>query len=510
VPTTVLARQHHDTFRERLADFAVEVAMLSRHVSGESARRTIERAARGEVDVLIGTHRLLSKDVSFKNLGLVIVDEEQRFGVTHKEHFKRLRSEVDLLTLTATPIPRTLHLSLSGARDISALSEPPEGRQAIDTVIAWREDEALIKKALLSEKNRGGQVFFLHNRVYSIEERTRELQRLAPECSFAIGHGQMAGRELERVMDRFTNGEVDVLVATTIVENGIDIPSAGTILIDEAEHYGLAELHQLRGRVGRGAHQAHCYLLVDRTKPLDETARQRIKALEELTQLGAGFQISMKDLEIRGAGNLLGPEQSGHIGAVGYDMYCRLLRQTVERMQHAPADGPELREILAREVPAAVTEEIEGAAVELELGLSAFLPEDWIPAEKTRLEVLRRLNAIESETDVEAALAMLRDRFGRVPPEAQALVRQFQTRALLAAAGITRLAYRDETYLVEYRDRIALEGALARGAVELRPLRAGRAHLAIPPERRTPAQALEWILGILQARERVPKMAADR
>jgi len=510
VPTTVLARQHFDTFRERLADFAVEVAMLSRHVSGENARKTVSRVARGEVDVLIGTHRLLSKDVSFKNLGLVIVDEEQRFGVTHKEHFKRLRSEVDLLTLTATPIPRTLHLSLSGARDISALSEPPEGRQAIDTVIAWREDEALIRKALLPEKQRGGQAFFLHNRVHSIEARARELQRLAPECSYAIGHGQMSGRELERVMESFTNGEVDVLVATTIVENGIDIPSAGTILIDEAEHYGLAELHQLRGRVGRGAHQAHCYLLIDRTKPLDENARQRIKALEELTQLGAGFQISMKDLEIRGAGNLLGSEQSGHIGAIGYDMYCRLLRQTVERLQHTSAGGAELRELLAAEVPAAVTAEIEAAAVELELGLAAYLPDDWIPSEKTRLEVLRRLNAIESEQDVEEALAMLRDRFGRVPAEAQTLVRQFFTRALLTAAGIRRLAYRDETYLIEYEDRIALESALAPGTVELRPLRAGRAHLVIPPEHRAPARAHAWILGILRARERVPKMADRR
>jgi transcription-repair coupling factor (superfamily II helicase) len=344
--------------------------------------------------------------------------------------------------------------------------------------------------------------------VHSIEQRTRELQRLAPECSFAIGHGQMSGRELERVMDAFTRGEVDVLVATTIVENGIDIPSAGTILIDEAEHYGLSELHQLRGRVGRGAHQAHCYLLVDRSRPLDETARARIKALEELTQLGAGFQISMKDLEIRGAGNLLGPEQSGHIGAIGYDMYCRLLRQTVERLQHGAEAPEDLRARLAQEVPAAVTEEIEAAAVELELGLGAYLPEDWIPEERTRLEALRRLNEIESEGDVEAALAMLRDRFGRVPAEARTLVRQFLARAMLAAVGIRRLAYRGETYLVEYRDRIALESALAPGAVELRPLRAGRAHLVIPPEQRTPEQALEWILGLLRERERVTRMAA--
>jgi transcription-repair coupling factor (superfamily II helicase) len=510
VPTTVLARQHFETFRERLADFPVEIGMVSRHVATQETRKTLARLARGEIDVLIGTHRLLSKDVGFKSLGLVIVDEEQRFGVTHKEHFKRLRAEVDVLTLTATPIPRTLHFSLSGARDISALSEPPEGRQAIETIIAWREDEDLIRRALLAEKQRGGQAFFLHNRVYSIEERARDLARIAPECSQAVGHGQMSGKELERVMDSFERGEVDVLVATTIVENGIDIPSAGTILIDEAEHYGLSELHQLRGRVGRGAHQAHCYLLVDRTKPLDEAARARIKALEELTQLGSGFQISMKDLELRGAGNLLGPEQSGHIGAIGYDMYCRLLRQTVERLQHAPTEeGEALRARLAAEVPAAVTEEIEAAAVELELGLSAYLPEDWIPEQKTRLEILRRLNAIESDEDVEEALAMLRDRFGRVPDEARALVVQFRTRALLLAAGIRRLAFRGETYLVEYRDRIALERALA-GEVELRPLRAGRAHLALPPAVRTPEAALAWILGLLKGPESAHKMAGPR
>jgi len=509
VPTTVLARQHHETFRERLADFAVRVGMLSRNVSGEEARRTLAGVSSGEVDILIGTHRLLSKDVSFKNLGLVIVDEEQRFGVAHKEHFKKLRAEVDLLTLTATPIPRTLHFSLSGARDISALSEPPEGRQAIETILAWREDDALIRKALLTEKSRGGQAFFLHNRVHSIEQRTRELQRLAPECSFAIGHGQMGGRELERVMESFTSGAVDVLVATTIVENGIDIPAAGTILIDEAEHYGLAELHQLRGRVGRGAHHAHCYLLIDRSKPLDEAARARIKALEELAHLGAGFQISMKDLEIRGAGNLLGQEQSGHIGQIGYDMYCRLLRQTVERLTHAPHEEPdERRARLAAEVPAAVTEELEAAAVELELGLAAFLPEDWIPEEKTRLEILRRLSAIENERDLEEALTMLRDRFGRVPGEAQALAQQFLTRAVLSAVGIRRLAFRDDTYLIEYKDRIALERAFPPGSLELRPLRAGRAHLVIPPKHRSPAKAQAWILALLREPERPTKMAA--
>jgi len=512
VPTTVLARQHALTFQRRMADFPVTVAELSRNVTGEKQRELVGRVARGEIDILVGTHRLLSKDVSWMNLGLVIVDEEQRFGVTHKEHFKKLRADVDVLTLSATPIPRTLHMSLSGARDISALSEPPVGRQAIETLIAWTDDHAKIRDALLREKNRGGQVFFLHNRVHSIEQRTRELSTLAPELSYTIGHGQMTGRELERVMDTFTKGEVDVLVATTIVENGIDIPSAGTILIDQAEHYGLAELHQLRGRVGRGTHQAHCHLLIDRSRPLDETARQRIKALEELTGLGAGFQISMKDLEIRGAGNLLGPEQSGHIGAIGYDMYCRLLRQTVERLASSPSTSPdELRARLASEVPAAVTEELEAAAVELELGMPAFLPAEWIPAEQTRLEVLRRLNAIEHEEDLVEALAMLKDRFGKVPPEAETLARQFYVRALVASVGIRRLAYRGDTYLLEYKDRISLETALKRaGKVELRPLKAGRAHLVIPYEHRKPARALAWILASLREPERPARMAPPR
>ena len=497
VPTTVLAQQHYETFRERLADFPVEVAMLSRYVTGKKAADAISRSARGEVDVLIGTHRILSDDVTLPRLGLVIVDEEQRFGVTHKEHFKQLRAEIDLLTLTATPIPRTLHMSLSGLRDISALAEAPEGRQEIETLLVWTQDVGLVREALLREKSRGGQVFFLHNRVQSIERRVRELMALVPECTYAVGHGQMGGRELQKVMETFTRGDVDVLVATTIVENGIDIPTANTILIDDADHFGLAELHQLRGRVGRGRHKAYCYLLIDRTRPMREVARERLKALEELTQLGAGFQISMKDLEIRGAGNILGPQQSGHIAAVGYDMYCRLLKQTVERM----AAGAHVADELASEIPAQVTRELEMAAVELELGLRAFLPETWIPSHDARLELLRELAAIHDDRAADEALAMMRDRYGRVPSEAAMLVRQHRLRARLEALGITRLSYRDETYLLGYRDRVQLEGALAGAGVELRPLKAGQAHLVIPRSRRTPGKALAWIERLLGAAE---------
>ncbi|MEO6709503.1 MAG: DEAD/DEAH box helicase, partial [Planctomycetota bacterium] len=293
VPTTVLAHQHYLTFRERLSDFALEIGVLTRTVGNKDSRALVERIASGEIDIVVGTHRLLSKDVQFKHLGLVIIDEEQRFGVTHKEHFKTLREKIDILTLSATPIPRTLHMSLSGVRDISALSVAPPGRQEIETALVDNSDDAFIREAFLREKNRGGQIFFLHNRVNSIVGVAHRLMTLVPECSFAIGHGQMGARALEEVMDVFSRGDADCLVATTIVENGLDIPAAGTIFIDEANHFGLAELHQLRGRVGRGQYKAHCYLLVDPLRPMREVARERLKALEELNQLGAGFQISM-------------------------------------------------------------------------------------------------------------------------------------------------------------------------------------------------------------------------
>jgi len=430
----------------------------------------------------------------------VIIDEEQRFGVAHKERLKQLRKEVDVLTLTATPIPRTLHMSLAGIRDISALSEPPEGRQEIETVLAYEDDTALIREVLLREKGRGGQVFFLHNRVQTIQARARQLAELAPECVFAVGHGQMAGSVLRRVMETFTRGDVDVLVATTIVENGIDIPSAGTILLDRADHFGLAELHQLRGRVGRGRHKAHCYLLIDRAKPIGQQARERLKALEELTKLGAGFQISMRDLELRGAGNILGAEQSGHIAAIGYDMYCRLLKETVDRLTHGAEASPELLHL----VPAAVERELEAEAVELELGIEAYLPKEWIPSADTRVELLRRLAAVSTDAELDAARDDLRDRYGRIPAPADALLRQFRLRFKLAHLGVRRLLWRRETYVIEYSDRVLLEGAFAPHGVELRPLKAGQAHLVVPPAHRAGAEeALAWFEGLLPEEDAV-------
>jgi len=490
VPTTVLAGQHNSTFRTRLADFPVRVESLSRYVTGAKAKAIAESTGRGEVDILIGTHRILSKDVNFKRLGLIIIDEEQRFGVTHKEHFKKMRAQVDILTLSATPIPRTLHMSMSGLRDISALTTPPPGRQDIETILASGTDKQAIREALLREKNRGGQSFFLHNRVQSIDRVARELAELVPECTFLVGHGQMAGTILQKIMGLFTRGEADVLVATTIIENGIDIPTAGTILMDRANHFGLSELHQLRGRVGRGSHKSYCYLLTDEEKTLTEIAEQRLKALEELNHLGSGFAISMKDLELRGAGNILGPEQSGHITSVGYDLYCRLLRKTVERMQR----GGDVQSTEYRP-----DEFVDPGEVELELGLKAFLCDKWIPSADSRLELLRSFHEIRTAGDAKEALAMLRDRFGRVPAEAKELVRQFHLRVLFASASLTRVSLREDRWLIAYRDRATLEAALASSGapVEMRPQGQGKGFLMVP-KGLDARKATEWLEATLR------------
>jgi transcription-repair coupling factor (superfamily II helicase) len=494
VPTTVLAEQHYETFRARMAGFPVEIEGLSR-LQNKGAKKIVERVRTGQVDILIGTHRILSKDIDFHNLGLVVIDEEQRFGVKHKEHFKALRATVDLLTLSATPIPRTLHMSLSGVRDISALTMPPVGRQDVDTKIASRDDLGLVRDAILREKSRGGQCFFLHNRVTSIATFTEQMKSLVPEARFDFGHGQMGARALDRVMHRFSGGELDVLVATTIIENGIDIPAAGTILIDEAEDFGLAQLHQLRGRVGRAQQKSWCYLLVDRTKPMRAIAKERLKALEELSHLGAGFQISMKDLEIRGAGNLLGPEQSGHIAAIGYDMYCRLLAQTVERLRggNLPTSPEEIRSELG-----SVADEV-ARGVELELGLRAYLPDSYIKEPETRLEVLRTLDTIHDVARATEVEEELTDRFGRLPREAKLLVRMFRLRAAAEPLSITRIGWRNDSYLLEFSDRLALQTALANVHVDLRPLRTGVALLMLPPDVKLPEAGLrhlEQLLGI--------------
>jgi transcription-repair coupling factor (superfamily II helicase) len=412
VPTTVLAEQHYRTFSQRLAAYPFVVEQLSRFRSPTEQRRVVERLARGGVDCVIGTHRILSADIRFKDLGLVVIDEEQRFGVEHKERLKRLRQMVDVLTLTATPIPRTLHLSLLGIRDISNLETPPRERMAIETRIV-RFDKQLIRHAILRELNREGQVYFVHNRVYNIQEIADRLASIVPEARICIAHGQMNEHELEDAMMRFLNREADILVATTIIESGLDIPNVNTIFINQAENYGLADLHQLRGRVGRYKHRAYAYLLLDENKSVTSVAAKRLKAIEEFSELGAGFKIAMRDLEIRGAGNILGPQQSGHIAAVGYELYCQLLENAVRGLKKQPLKTP--------------------LEVTVDLPWPAFLPREYVASQRGKIEVYRRLARIRRAQRIDDFRQELRDRFGEPPEPAQWLLRLAELRVLAAA-----------------------------------------------------------------------------
>src|ERR1022692_4183361 len=332
VPTTVLAQQHYNTFRERMADYPIRVELLSRFRTRRAQEAVVSELAAGAVDIVIGTHRLLQGDISLKDLGLVVIDEEQRFSVMHKEKFKMLRKMVDVLTLSATPIPRTLYLALTGARDMSTIHTPPHDRLPVETIVT-QYDERVIRDAIQRELNRGGQVFFLHNRVMTIQAMAQKLGALVPHARILVGHGQMHSDDLEEVMTKFINGEADVLLSTTIIESGLDIPNANTIIIDRADRFGLSDLYQLRGRVGRYKHQAYAYLLLPRHVSLLTDVRKRISAIRQYSTLGSGFKIAMRDLEIRGAGNLLGAEQSGHITAVGFELYCRLLKKSVGQLK---------------------------------------------------------------------------------------------------------------------------------------------------------------------------------
>jgi transcription-repair coupling factor (superfamily II helicase) len=415
VPTTVLAEQHDQTFRERLADYPFTVEVLSRFRSKAEQAKIVERARKGQVDVLIGTHRILSADVRFADLGLVIIDEEQRFGVDAKERLKRLRATVDVLTLSATPIPRTLHMAMLGIRDISSLATPPLDRRAIVTQVRMWDDE-LIREALLRELSRDGQVYFVHNFVRDIHTVANHVRALVPDARVVVGHGQMNAHELEEVMLRFMRRDADILVATNIIESGLDIPAANTIFINRADRFGLADLHQLRGRVGRSKHRAYCYLLLSPKHPVKDNAARRLKAIEQYSHLGAGFQIAMRDLEIRGAGNILGPEQSGHIEAVGYEMYCQLLEQAARRLRNEPADTHR--------------------TVNLDLGVAASIPRSYIHAERQRMEVYKRLAGCRSPADVQTLREDLRDAFGPPPAEVETLAALAEIRVLAGQWGV--------------------------------------------------------------------------
>jgi transcription-repair coupling factor (superfamily II helicase) len=415
VPTTVLAQQHFYSFRERMRSFPVNIELLSRFRTPLEQRDVVEKLHEGTVDIVIGTHRLLSDDVQFKDLGLVIIDEEQRFGVEHKEKLKLLRRTVDLLTLSATPIPRTLHQALLGLRDISNLTTPPQNRLPIVTrLMHWNDRE--LQDAIRNELSRDGQVFFVHNRVFDIDVFADRVRRLAPEARVEIGHGQMPERQLEEVMLRFMAREIDVLVCTTIIESGIDVRNANTIIIDNAHHFGLSELHQLRGRVGRYHHQAHCYLMVPDDVGLSEVAAKRLKAILQYQALGSGFKIAMRDLELRGAGNLLGAEQSGHIATIGYDLYCRLLDRAVKKLRNQP-----------------VPPEVD---TQLDLGLDLQIPRNYITGQKQRLEIYRRLARIQDDGQAEALTRELADRFGKLPREIERMVSAALVRSRLARLGI--------------------------------------------------------------------------
>lgn len=495
VPTTVLAQQHFNTFRERMADYPVRVELLSRFRTARDQRRVLEQLGQGGADIVIGTHRLVQSDILFKDLGLVIIDEEQRFGVTHKEKFKLLRQLVDVLTLSATPIPRTLYLALTGARDMSTIETPPQDRLPVETVVA-QYDERIIRDAIQRELNRQGQVFFLHNRVFDIESVALKLKTLVPQARVIVGHGQMHADDLEKVMTKFVNGEADVLLSTTIIESGIDIPNANTIIIDRADRFGLSDLYQLRGRVGRYKHQAYAYLLLPRHAGLLTDARKRISAIKQYSSLGSGFKIAMRDLEIRGAGNILGPQQSGHITAVGFDLYCQLLKQSVGALkgqkvkprvevqtridfivndpaevfeEPLPVGEPQKKAELVINVPRETATysdapEVENTPKALPVVRApAYLPLDYIRDSRQRIEVYRKLAQITEKSALEKLSRELRDRFGPPPRAVETLLQVAELKLLASDKAVTAIETKeDKLMLTRNGDLMTFGGRLPR------------------------------------------------
>jgi transcription-repair coupling factor (superfamily II helicase) len=447
-PTTILAEQHWNTFRNRYRDFPVRVEMVSRFRSTAETKQVLKDFAEGKVEVLIGTHRVLSRDVIPKDLGLVILDEEQRFGVAQKELIRSLRLEVDVLALSATPIPRTLHMSLSGLRDISIIETPPEGRRPIRTTVG-EYDEAAVKTALEREIGRGGQAFYLHNRVESIEEAAEKLRQLCPKLRFIVAHGKMPERQLEEKMHAFLAGDADVLVSTTIIESGIDIPQANTLIVERADMLGLSQLYQIRGRVGRSDVTAHAYLFYPDASELTPEARARLSTLADHTELGAGFQIAMRDLEIRGAGDLLGPEQSGHVAALGFELYVEMLQEVVAELSGQ-------RRVAAR-------------PVRVDARVDAYVPAAYIASEALKIDLHRRLSLVESDDELHELREATADRYGPLPEPVENLFAIQEAKLKLARLGAD--------YLV-FRGGLAAVGPVVLGSGELRELR-GRIGTAV-------------------------------
>ncbi len=479
VPTTILAEQHRRTFGDRMSEFPVQIATLSRFCTRRRQSEIVESLANGAIDVVIGTHRLAGSDVRFHNLGLVIIDEEQRFGVEIKERLKSYRKMVDVLTMTATPIPRTLHLALLGVRSISNLETPPDDRYAVETrVIRWSDD--MIRHAVLRELNRDGQIFFVHNRVQDIDAVAHRLKRIVPEARIEIGHGQMPEHQLEEVMLGFIDRRFDLLLSTTIVESGLDIANANTIFVDEADRYGLADLHQLRGRVGRYKHRAYCYLMIDQAKHISPDAARRLRAIEEFSEMGAGFAIATRDLELRGAGNILGTQQSGHISNVGYELYCTLLDRAVRTLRRLPLE--------------------EAVDVHVDLPGRAYLPPQYVPDQRTKIDLYRRVSRLTSEEKLADLVEELQDRFGPLPEPAERLVVAARLRIRAHRAGIASLHLEDRYVVVRTVSPAALRELAGRGKKRLRIVDERTAYLPLDPAQQRDRSAWQRVESLLRPR----------
>lgn len=490
VPTTILAQQHHKTFSERLATFPIEVEMLSRFRTASQQKRIVKKLASGGIDIIVGTHRLLSDDIRFKDLGLVIVDEEQRFGVAHKETFKQWRTEVDVLTMTATPIPRTLHMSLTGVRDISRINTAPAERLPVQTYVGEIDDTRL-KRAIQRELDRGGQVFVVHNRVQTIDIVRKQIENLVPEAIIAVGHGQMSERKLERLMQGFEKRKIDILISTTIVESGLDFPNANTLIVDRAEMFGLAQMYQLRGRVGRGTRRAYAYFFHNRWRSLSDEAKARLEAIAENTHLGAGYDIAMRDMELRGAGDMLGASQSGQVESVGLDLYTKMIANAVKRRKEAKEQGDDFDLQKAMQLPEAPL---------VDLPLAAYVPTDYVPDAALRLRLYRRMAMLDTLDNIDEMAGELADRFGPIPDPIHNLLYQLRVKVLAEKAGATavinenkQIKIRVGTQDLEDIDRFALQRYLG----EL--VRVSRKHIWMRRELSTH----EWQVELVQLLERL-------
>jgi transcription-repair coupling factor (superfamily II helicase) len=470
VPTTILAFQHFKTFKERLKDFPIEIDFLNRFKSAAQKKETIAKVKEGKIDILVGTHGILGKEVDFKNLGLMVIDEEQKFGVGHKEKLKTLRTNVDCLTLTATPIPRTLHFSLMGARDLSIINTPPANRQPIHTEVqVFHED--IIRESIYFETERGGQVFFIHNRVQGLAEMCAMIQKLCPDLSIGFAHGQLEGHQLEEKIFDFIERKYDVLVCTNIVESGVDIPNVNTIIINNAHQFGLSDLHQLRGRVGRSNKKAFCYLLAPPMSTLPDDSRKRLQTLEQFSELGSGFQIAMRDLDIRGAGNLLGGEQSGFMAEIGFEMYQKILAEAVRELKRS-----DFKELFVEEI-SKQDDFVQDCAIDTDLEI--MLPDSYVESIGERLSLYTRLDQSEDDAELEAMKLELIDRFGPMPKQVASLFTTIQSRRLAIALGFEKMTLKDETlrcFFINRPDSPYYESAIFKGLLSYTQTAMNNAH----------------------------------